>query len=339
MPRLIQGEGSVNEIVNEITREGYTAVFLITGKHFQYETDFFRGLSISHFIKSGVNVEIEEAEKAFQQFSQNKMQAIVAIGGGSAMDIAKYIIYQLANSLLPIPFFITAPTTAGSGSEATHFSVIYAKKKKISLAHPSLLPQLTVLDPALTYSLPPYQTAVSGMDMFAQAVESYWNVNATDESRGYATESILSWMKFFNKAVMMPDAEARKEMLWAAHLAGKAINITRTSGPHALSYYLTANHNIAHGQAVGVFLPVFFLYNGPQTDLCNMLGVKNEKEAMQMISQKMKEAGLAVTFGELGIEKEKIVDDLLNEVNEERFANNPEKFDRDSLKQLIIQYL
>lgn len=341
MSKLIKGEGSITEIAWEIIRAGYDSVFVITGNHFYRENDFgfFRELSISHFLKSGVNVEEAEAEKAFEQFSQNKKQAIVAIGGGSVIDVAKYIIYRLTGSLSPTPFFAAVPTTAGSGSEATQFAVLYRKKKKVSLAHPSLLPQLVVLDPQLTYSLPPLQTAVSGMDVLAQAVESFWNVNATDESKQYAAESILLWKDFFIKAVTAPDAAAREKMLQAAHLAGKAINITRTTGPHALSYYLTAHHTILHGQAVALFLPLFFLYNKPQVELYGLLNVKDENEAAEMIRQQMKEAGLAVSFAELGIEKENILDELLNGVNEERFANNPEKFDREKLNRLITQYL
>jgi alcohol dehydrogenase len=341
MFKLIKGKGSVNTIAREITGMGYDSVFLIIGNHFYKKNDFSFLLKISFdfFLKSGQNVNEAEAEKAFEQFRGSKKKVIIAIGGGSVMDIAKYIIYRLIESSLPLPYFIAVPTTAGSGSEATHFAVIFKGKKKFSLAHPSLLPQLAVLDPLLTYSLPAYQTAVSGMDAFAQAVESYWNLNATDESKKYAIESILGWKDFFIKCVVESRPHAREVMLQAAHLAGKAINITKTTGPHALSYYLTANHNVPHGLATSLFLPLFFLYNKPQTDLCNLLNVKDESEAGEMIRQIMKQAGLAISFAELGIDKGKIMDELLNDVNEERFANNPVKFDRGKLKKLISDYL
>ena len=177
------------------------------------------------------------------------------------------------------------------------------------------------------------------MDVFAQAVESYWNINATGESKQFAVESISLWKDFFSIAVASPGTIARERMLLAAYLAGKAINITRTTGPHALSYYLTANHNIAHGHAVALFLPVFFLYNKPLPELCKLLLVKNEEEAADMIREKMKQTGLAINFTELGIEKDNIIESLLDEVNEERFANNPQTFDREKLKQLILKYL
>ena len=177
------------------------------------------------------------------------------------------------------------------------------------------------------------------MDAFSQAVESFWNMNATTESKQYAVESILLWKESFLPAVNQPQPETRSKMLWASHLAGKAINITRTTGPHALSYYLTINHQVPHGQAVALFLPIFFLYNNPGKELCSLLQVNDEIEAKEMIQLTMKQAGLATIFLELGLDKTTIIYELLDEVNEERFANNPMIFDREKLKQLIKEHL
>jgi alcohol dehydrogenase class IV len=263
----------------------------------------------------------------------------LAIGGGSVIDLSKALILKNGEEKKPIPFFVAAPTTAGSGTEATHFAVVYKYKKKISLVDPVLLPQLVILDPVLTYSLTPYQTAVSGMDVLAQAVESYWNKNATGESKMHSIQAILTWKDFFINAVKSPDEKSREKMQYAAYLAGKAINITRTTGPHALSYFLTANHGIPHGHAVALFLPLFFLYNRNQEELYHLLGVENEKEAEHYILHCMKEAGLATKLSELNIDKENIIESLLDEVYEERFANNPMPFDSDKLKQLILEHL
>jgi alcohol dehydrogenase len=339
--RLIQGENSIQELSSAIISAGHHSIFLISGKHFQLSDHpgLFKGLSITHYIRSGAIVEEEEVEKAFSEFSNNTMQAIVAIGGGSVIDLAKAIVYRCVQLGLAAPYFVAIPTTAGSGSEATHFAVVYRDKKKYSVAHESLLPQLVVLDPVLTYSLSPHQTAVSGMDAFSQAVESFWNVNATEESRRFATGCIEWWKESFLKTVEQPAADTRKKMLMASNLAGKAINITRTTGPHALSYYLTSHHDIPHGQAVALFLPVFFLYNQPVKELCTLLDAKDEYDAMKSIQQIMKRSGLATNFSELDLNKEDILDKLLDEVNEERFANNPTPFDREKLKHLILEYL
>lgn len=341
MQKLLQGKNTIYEAAPYLIEAGYETVFLITGKHFQLhkDDDFLKGMHYNHFIKSGINVSDAETKDALAEFSKEKFQAILAIGGGSVIDLAKSLICQLEKESKHIPFFAAAPTTAGSGTEATHFAVIYIDNKKQSLVSKVLLPQLVILDPTLTYSLSPYQTAVSGMDVLAQAIESYWNKNATPESKISAIHAISLWKESFIDTVLSPTEEYRDKMQFAAYLAGKAINITRTTGPHALSYYLTINYGIPHGHAVALFLPVFFLYNHPQEEVYHLLHVENAIEAGHFVTENLKKAGLATTLSELEIDKHQIIDSLLNEMNEERFANNPVSFDREKLKQLILEQL
>lgn len=127
-------------------------------------------------------------------------------------------------------------------------------------------------------------------------------------------------------------------MQQAAYRAGKAINITRTTGPHALSYYLTAWYGIPHGQAVAIFLPLFFIYNNIYNELNELLGQDTPAASMEYIQSEMRNAGLVTTLAELQIDKSSVMDALLDEVNEERFANNPVSFDRNRLRQLIEKY-
>lgn len=339
--KVIRGENSIDQIASEIIQADCHSVFLITGRHFLQHNPqrFFPGLTVNHFLKSGTDVREDEILSAYKQYLKDPANAIIAIGGGSVIDLAKAVIYSCIEDLKSVPFFVAAPTTSGSGSEATHFAVIYRQKIKYSLVHYSLLPQLVILDHSLTNSLTVYQTAVSGMDSFSQAVESFWSIKATEESKKLAVESILTWRDSFLKAVSKPDADSRNKMLWASHLAGMAINTTKTTGPHAISYYLTINHSVPHGQAVSLFLPIFFLYNIPLKELCSVLQVADEYEAKSLIQEIMKNAGMAIKLSELGLKKENIIDELLANVNEERFDNNPVAYDRDKLKQLILEHL
>lgn len=341
MQQLIQGLHSINQLPALLVDAGYPDVFLVSGQHFMDRANalFPADINVSHFMKQGSNVTVEEADLAFEKFIANEQQAIVAIGGGSVMDIGKSIVYRCIATGRKTPLLIAVPTTAGSGSEATHFAVVYDQGKKQSWIHPDMLPAVVILDEELTFSLPAFQTAVSGFDVLCQAVESYWNKNASEVSRQYATESIQLWQEHILDVIHQPTPFSRKQMLKAAHLAGQAINITRTTGPHALSYYLTSNFGVPHGQAVAFFLPVFFIYNKPHPALCSLLGVANETAASEYVSAMMKKAGLATKLVEIGIDKEQIVEALLSEVNEERFANNPVPFDKEKLKALIIQYL
>lgn len=341
MQKLFQGAGSLSQLVKAIAGEGNNHFFLITGKHFLQEDGlrYLEGLNYAHFIKAGANVHDPEVEEAWKAYQDSKANAILAIGGGSVIDLAKMIRWTSLQQKKDLPVLAAAPTTTGSGSEATQFAVLYENNKKKSISHPALLPALVVLDPELVYSLSPYQAAVSGMDALAQAVESFWSKAASTGSKASAVNSIGWWNEHFIPSLVKGNRKAREMMQLAAYHAGQAINLTRTTGPHALSYYLTAEHGVPHGQAVALFLPVFFLYNQPPAELYSRLGVNSNVEAASLIKKRMQEAGLATSLSELGIDKEKIMDKLLAEVNEERFGNNPVAFDQDQLKQLIAAHL
>lgn len=341
MQKLIQGEGALRQLESQVKAAGHASAFLVTGKHFQEQSEpgFLQDICAGQFIKSGPNVTDREITLAFAEYKKTSTPVIIAIGGGSVIDLAKAIIFECIRLAETVPFFIAAPTTAGSGSEATQFAVVYNNKKKISLVDPLLLPAIAILDPQLTYSLTAFQAAASGMDTLSQAIESYWSKQATEESELFAEQSIELWKQYFPGIIADPGPVSRERMLYASHLAGKAINITRTTGPHALSYYLTAEHHIAHGQAVAIFLPVFFIYNKPQDALCRVLGVQDEMEAKEFIGLIMKQAGLATRFAELGLDKHRIMNELLDSVNEERFTNNPEPFNKERLQDLFYEYL
>ncbi len=261
---------------------------------------------------------------------------VVAIGGGRIMDAAKLIIHW---SQWQRPYFIAVPTTAGSGSEATPFAVVYKKGEKFSIQDPTLLPDFVLLETCHLGLLSKKQRAISGIDALAQAIESLWNKNADPISKTYASQALRIMLPQQVSFVNEPDALKDKNQLWASYLAGRAISITRTTGCHALSYYLTSRHDIPHGQAVALFLPLFFHYN-QQTDLSSihkLMNVADASAAFDFLNQSMKDCGLATNFRELGIEVN--IDALLQSVNAERFGNNPVPFDSVELKKLIIQYL
>lgn len=338
MQEVLQGFKRIEEAAALIASRNGKRVFLVTGLHYESagRSLLENKIPFTQYLKKGVNVKEEEASLACQAFKDSGADTILAIGGGSVIDLAKTIIYQLIKKDEKKPLFIVAPTTTGSGTEATHFAVMYQEKKKLSLVHPMLLPDLVILDPELSFTQSPYQTAVSGIDVFCQAVESYWSKNANQESKEYSAAAIQLWKKYYHIAISHPDKESREGMLQASHLAGKAINITRTTGPHALSYYLTSHHSVPHGQAVAFFMPVFFLYNHLSIDLLELLGEKNPVIAVTMVREWIQTAGLATRFDELGLDKHAIIDQLLDEINQERFENNPVAFNREQLSELIL---
>ena len=217
------------------------------------------------------NPKIEDVEKGVNVFNKNRCDLIIAVGGGSVIDIGKLInFFSKKNKPFTSLFksvlnkedkysFVAIPTTAGAGSEATHFAVVYANKLKYSIADNNLLPEMVLIDHSFLKSQSKYQMVVSGLDAFCQGIESFWSVNSSKESVSYSKKAIsLSWSNL-NKAVKGEDV--LDDLAKAAYFAGKAINLTKTTGPHALSYGFTTNFGIPHGHAVALFLPFFIDFN------------------------------------------------------------------------------
>jgi alcohol dehydrogenase class IV len=209
------------------------------------------------------NPEIATVRSCLELFNTSVPEAVLAVGGGSVIDTAKAVIAFssgasdadiLANRFDPgatRPRFWAAPTTAGSGSEATHFAVLYKDQVKYSIANQALKPDTVFLDPELVVSCPVSLTLASGADAVCQAVESWWNKGAFGQSRTYALEALDLLLTNLFKSVEDPASLAvRGDMLEGAHLAGRAINLTKTTAGHALSYGLTSTMGLPHGLAV-----------------------------------------------------------------------------------------
>jgi len=338
-------------------------IFLICGKH-SFEasgaaaklTELLAGKNVRRFSDFSANPKYEDAINGTRMFKESSSAVILAVGGGSSMDIAKLIKAFSTSSLdqdnllantaqftdpnIPL---IAIPTTAGTGSEATHFAVVYKNKVKHSVAHPWLLPDYVVLDPTLSSSMTPHLTACSGMDALSQAIEAHWNINSTEESRRYSMDAIAGAWETLSTSVHHPTAESREAMMRASFLAGKAINITKTTAPHALSYILSANFGISHGHAVSFFLPAFLKFNATISDsdcldprgpcfvkerlieIAQGLGEKDAFAASNALTTYIENLGLSSRLGPAGLD-ETVVPLVVEGVNIERLKNNPRLF-------------
>ena len=295
---------------------------------------------------------------------------VIAAGGGNVIDTAKAISFLSAQSQSPEYVIensarasekgrplVAIPTTSGSGSEATHFAVVYSGISKFSLASDAILPDAAIVDPELTYSLTPYQTAVSGIDAFCQAIESIWATGSDEESTKYAEESAeLSYNNLLN-AVSSPDAVSRRNMSRASNLAGKAINISKTTAPHAVSYTMTSVYGIPHGQAVCITLGEFLKYNSEVTEddsndkrgaeqvrnavrrILNILNANDPEECGKKINALIKNCGLKTTLTDLGISGMKEIEQIALNTNAERLGNNPRKITQQSLLDIMKRIL
>jgi alcohol dehydrogenase class IV len=371
------GYGSIDTLLDIIKEKHVSSLFLVADRSSFRASGaqaalqvMMKECSVSSFMEFEPNPRIEDVKRGLAAFRQGAFDAVVAVGGGSVIDMAKLITIFAPHvespellitkkiSLMPrvIPL-IAVPTTAGTGSEATHFAVVYVNGTKYSVAAESILPDYAIIDPALTLSMPARITAVTGLDALSQAIESYWSVHSTGESRKIAEISIGLVLDNFKKAVLSPDRRNRENMARAAHLAGKAINITKTTAPHAFSYYLTENYHIPHGHAVGLTLGHFIVYNSLVTEndaadrrgheyvkqtintLLGFLGTATADGGRKKIIELMKDIGLETDLGVIGLKKDKDIDAWMSNVNHERLANNPRKVDKRIIRKMLVSSL
>jgi len=279
------GFGTLDKLSDIINRFDVKKIFLVTGKKSFFSSGAWdkiekivKGVSYTRFVVSrnpSLRL-IDNGIKAFQKFNPD---IVIAVGGGSAIDAAKIINVLSYQNDRPEEYIkgkklecndsdkcakplIAIPTTAGTGSESTHFATIYIEKKKYSLADKHLmLPTISIVDPSLTESLPRYVTATTGLDAICQGIESFWSINSTEESREYAIEAVKIGLENIEKAVNNPDQVSRLNMAKAAHLSGKAINISKTTACHSVSYPLTSYFGVPHGHAVALIMPSFLEFN------------------------------------------------------------------------------
>ena len=311
---------------------------------------------------------IEGLYRGIELFNKSQSDAVVAVGGGSVMDMAKMIKFFASNQLDPKQYVIeknfdlgkgaplvAIPTTSGSGSQATHFAVLFVDATKYSIAHDFILPDVAIVDPALTMSVPPRLTAVTGMDALSQAIESYWCINSNDLSKEYASEAIKLIMPNLVLAVNSPTESSRLAMAKAAHLAGKAINITKTTAAHAISYALTAHYGIPHGHSVALTLPWMVVYNSQVDEnscldsrgfdyvrstideIVQLLGVSDARQAKEVIEKLMADVGLETSLQSLGINSQERVEEIVvGDFNPERAKNNPRLLTNDVLSRIVV---
>ena len=341
-----------------------SGIFLVAGRHSFEASGVARTLAplladrrVARFSDFSANPEVGELRQALAAFRESGAGLILAAGGGSALDLGKLVNYFSSMGLEPEDYLkgargggagfrplLAIPTTAGSGSEATHFAVLYDGVEKASIGDPRLVPSHAWLNAAFTESLSPYQAACSGFDALAQAIESSWAVCSTDSSRRASAQAVRLCREHLEGAVLKPSLAHRSGMLEAAHLAGQAINVSKTTAAHALSYSLTAHYGLAHGHAVAMTLPAVFEANAAVTaedindprgvahvravmqDLCACLGAGSTAQAVHEIQSLMARIGISSAwFREHGIEPGEVRKQVLREVNQERLGNNPRR--------------
>ncbi|MGM9945802.1 MAG: iron-containing alcohol dehydrogenase [Lysinibacillus sp.] len=234
----------------------------------------------------------------------SRCDGIVAIGGGSALDLGKAAaalalnkelsLSELAQmpSIKRLPF-IAVPTTAGTGSEATKVTVITDSVKGIKLnpGHPDLVPDIAILDPVLTLGVPNHITAFTGIDALTHAIEAYVSTKATILSDLYALQAIEMITANIIKAYQEPtNLEARGQMLLASYYAGVAFSNSSTNLAHAMGRALGTKFNLPHGQSVALLHPFVVAYSYESCKerydkIATVIGLENGTEIIDYLNR------------------------------------------------------
>ena len=284
----------------------------------------FDRLNMSEYIKSldpvrfsgfTPNPKMEEVMDGVEVFKTSGCDTILAVGGGSPIDVAKCIKHY---SEADVPL-IAIPTTSGTGSESTHFAVVYENGKKMSVAAPELLPDIVILEPETLKNVPEYTRKATMLDALCHAVESHWAKKATPESKAFA-EKAIELVKEHKDAYLANEDAGNAGMMEAANLAGQAINITTTTAAHAMCYKITSKYGFQHGHAAAICLPEVWKYIEDDSGI-------TRDEFIQLITELGMEYPVSST-------PEEDIAELAASVNLQRLSNSPVAFDADQLSDM-----
>lgn len=336
--KVFRGRGSIGKVLQMTEKLGISRPMIIGSE--QLAAVLFRKaptlLQFPVFSGYHPNPDFRDALPAVSLFKEQNCDGIISIGGGSAMDTAKTlkaVLYaETPEDALRGRFpekmgtpHIAIPGTAGTGAEATQNAVVYRDGRKVSLSHISLRPDGVILDADLLTSLPPYHKKAAALDALCQGIESYWCSHATEDSRIHAFLAVLGELDNL-RSYLAGDPHAADEMLDASYQSGKAIQITRTTAAHAMSYQLTKLMGYAHGHACMITLPVLWEMAAEKEEMAGVL--QDLAAKMRLSDQQLVPRLLRGIMYDLEMEIPQLPgDDLMREivssVDTNRLGNHP----------------
>ncbi len=354
--KIINGIAQLPAILQEV---GCEKLFLVVDSSYPFLNinDAIEALPVKErvmFSDFTPNPLYEQVCNGIELLKTSNCDTILAVGGGSAIDVAKCIklavLAKEGNAAIIPPLvstrvvcngaklpFIAIPTTAGTGSESTHNAVMYYEGAKQTVTNDGVLPDYAVLEPTVLKTLPLYQKKCTMMDALCQGIESWWSVNSTKESYEYSHNTIELIMANWRKYIFENDDEAARQIMLAANYGGRAINITQTTAAHAFSYKITSLYKLPHGHAVAVCLPEIWEYMIGHMDKCidsrgqdylagiftlisKAMGCVKPLEAIAQFRQMMSDMELN---NPVAGNREEELESLSTSVNPVRLKNNP----------------
>lgn len=348
------GAGIVGKLKNVAREMGLDRGILVCDPFFATNgladsiMDENKELLVAEYSNISPNPETKEVDACAQIMRKEKIQFTVALGGGSSMDCAKAAStvcftndsiekYHMTGVALPkehLPI-IAIPTTAGTGSEVTCVSVLsnHLLGKKGPINNDNFYPQVALIDPELTYTLPKFQTASCGIDVLCHALEGFWSKGHQPICDALALHGARLVFQYLRRACENGyDTEAREKMAEASVIAGLAFTLPKTTSSHACSFPLTNFYHISHGEACGLTLDYFARINAKASgedgkrinSFASQLGFKDMNEMADAIAQLKKDINLRTDLKEFHLTDEQ-VKELVNASHHPNMFNNPVK--------------
>ena len=374
--KIIFGSESLNQIGVEAKRLGSKALVVLGRSAMKKSgaldrlTHSLKENNLKYTIYENIPSDptVETVDEGANLARKGNCNLVIALGGGSVLDTGKAISAMLTNEgsvadyqeiegkgrkfqHKPIPF-IAIPTTSGTGSEATRNAVITNTKLdlKKSIRDPWLIPEVALVDPELTLSLPPRITAICGGDALTHCIESYLGKKNQQITDALALHAIGLIGKSLVKTVKEgKNLEARKDMSMAAFMSGLCLSNSGLGAAHALSHPLGVYYKIPHGLSCAVLLPYVMEYNLPVVtkklvkiaeSLGENISLLSETEAAQKAVEKIKEilsaVGIKENLSEWKI-KEKDFSRLIKDAKGGSLNNNPRDISDENLIELLYK--
>lgn len=371
-PTVIRfGIGAVNELGPYLKSQQIRVPLVVTDPNVA-ALDFFKNI-VTDLRNQGCKAEVfsevsknpvkSDVLKGRDAYTLSKSDAIVGIGGGAAMDVARAIALSINNrrdlfeydDLIggdqyitePIPHFVTVPTTSGTGSEVGRSAIISeddTKRKRI-LFHPTLLAKRVFADPALTFELPSFVTAATGMDALTHNMEAYLAKGFHPMADGIALEGIRLIASSLEKAVNHSDARSRSYMMLASLMG--AVAFQKGLGVvHSLAHPLSSLLDMHHGLANALCIPYGMAFNIDGFEdrfavMAQALGLQemNGKAVIEALFSLNEKIGLPVRLSQQGVKEEHI--ETLADLAEADFChpNNPKPVRREDFRQMYLKAL
>ena len=346
---------NIKELKKLIQNKSIKKILILSGKNSYFKTGadkFFQDILMNKnkflYLKQSYLPEINELDRIIKKKDQFKPDLILAIGGGCVMDLAKisslfksskHLKKKVVNSEFDTKKtkVLAIPTTAGSGAEVTSNAVIYIKNIKYSVEGDSVKPDFFCLIPKLLMSSKSSLDATAGFDAISQSVESMFSQKSNNESLSFSKRSLKILLENSVSFINRKNITNAHKMSVGANLAGRAIAISKTIAPHALSYSFTTMYGIPHGHAVSLSFNQILKFNHHHQNkaTCNynltrryetlfrLTKTKNILELDKYFINLKRKLKLEQNFIKLGINFKKDSSKIISGINNQRLKNNP----------------